>query len=41
MQVILSPKAEGTTGMVKLAKKLAEEHGWFQTEQFDNSANPA
>src|SRR3546814_8819218 len=27
--------------MVDRARELAEKHGWFLTEQFDNPANPA
>jgi hypothetical protein len=38
--VILTPAAERGTGMVKKAKELAEEHGWFLASQFDNEANP-
>ncbi|GBG26244.1 Cysteine synthase [Hondaea fermentalgiana] len=38
-KVILTPAAEKGTGMVKKAKELAEEHGWFQTRQFDNDDN--
>jgi len=39
-KVILTPAAERGTGMVKKAKELAEEHGWFLASQFDNEANP-
>lgn len=39
-KVILTPAAERGTGMVKKAKELADKHGWFLTEQFDNLANP-
>jgi cysteine synthase A len=40
-KVILTPAADRATGMVKLAKELAEKNGWFLTEQFENEANPA
>jgi len=40
-KVILTPAAEKGTGMVKLAKELAEKHGWFLARQFENPANPA
>jgi cysteine synthase A len=40
-RVILTPAAEKGTGMVKRAKALADEHGWFLARQFENPANPA
>ena len=40
-KVVLTPKEHKATGMVALAKKLAEENGWFWASQFDNLANPA
>ncbi|HUF71970.1 MAG TPA: cysteine synthase A [Gammaproteobacteria bacterium] len=40
-KVILTPAAERGTGMVRLAEKLAEKHGWFLARQFQNPANPA
>ncbi|MCQ4167411.1 cysteine synthase A [Tahibacter harae] len=40
-KVILTPAAERGTGMVKKAKELAEQHGWFLARQFENEANPA
>ena len=40
-RVILTPAAERGTGMVRRAKELAEEHGWFLASQFANPANPA
>ncbi len=40
-KVILTPAAERGSGMVRKAKELAEKHGWFQTNQFANEANPA
>jgi cysteine synthase A len=39
--VILTPAAERGTGMVRRAKELAEQHGWFLARQFENEANPA
>jgi cysteine synthase A len=40
-KLVLTPAAERGTGMVRVAKALAEKNGWFLTEQFDNEANPA
>lgn len=40
-KVILTPAAERGTGMVRLAKELAEKNGWFLARQFENEANPA
>jgi len=40
-KVILTPKEEKGSGMVKRAAELAEKHGWFLARQFDNPANPA
>jgi len=40
-KVILTPAAERGTGMVRVARELAEEHGWFWASQFENPANPA
>lgn len=39
-RVVLTPAAERGSGMVRVARQLAEKHGWFMTEQFDNEANP-
>ena len=39
-RVILTPAAEKASGMVKRAEELAQQHGWFQTRQFENPANP-
>lgn len=39
-RVVLTPAAERGTGMIRVAKQLGEKHGWFQTLQFDNEANP-
>src|SRR6185436_6108975 len=38
-KVILTPAAEGGTGMVRKANELAAKHGWFLTRQFENEAN--
>lgn len=38
-KVVLTPAAEKGTGMMEKAKELAQEHGWFLTEQFRNQAN--
>jgi len=40
-RVILTPAAERGSGMVRRAKELAAEHGWFLASQFTNAANPA
>lgn len=40
-KVILTPAAERGSGMVKRARELADQHGWFWAQQFDNPANPA
>ena len=40
-KVILTPAAERGTGMVKKARELAEQYGWFWASQFENPANPA
>ena len=40
-KVILTPAAERGTGMVRRAKELADQHGWFLASQFANPANPA
>lgn len=39
-RVVLTPAAERGVGMIRVARQLAEKHGWFQTLQFDNDANP-
>ena len=38
-RVILTPAAEKASGMVRRARELAEQNGWFQTRQFENPAN--
>ena len=40
-KVILTPAAERGSGMVRKAKELSEQHGWFLARQFENPANPA
>ncbi|RZA31091.1 MAG: cysteine synthase A [Lysobacteraceae bacterium] len=40
-KVILTPAAERGSGMVRRAKELADQHGWFLASQFVNPANPA
>lgn len=40
-KVILTPAAERGSGMVRRARELAEQHGWFLASQFTNAANPA
>ncbi|MCD9007853.1 cysteine synthase A [Luteimonas sp. XNQY3] len=40
-KVILTPAAERGSGMVRKAKELAGQHGWFWASQFENPANPA
>jgi cysteine synthase len=39
-KVILTPAAERGSGMVKRAKELAEQHGFFFPQQFENPSNP-
>ena len=39
-KVILTPKEEKGTGMVRRAAELAEKNGWFLARQFENEANP-
>jgi cysteine synthase len=40
-RVILTPAAERGSGMVRKAAELAQKHGWFLAQQFENEANPA
>jgi cysteine synthase A len=40
-KVVLTPAAARGTGMVAKAMELAQQHGWFLTNQFENPANPA
>ncbi len=39
-KVVLTPAAERGSGMVKKAKGLADAHGWFLPQQFENPSNP-
>ena len=39
-KVVLTPAAERGTGMVRIAKELADKNGWFLASQFENQANP-
>lgn len=38
-KVVLTPAAKKGFGMVQKAKELAEQNGWFLTQQFENEAN--
>mgnify|MGYP000409080690 CR=1 FL=1 len=38
-KVVLTPAAQKGTGMVAKAEELAEQHGWWQSKQFENPAN--
>lgn len=38
-KVVLTPAPLGATGMVKMAKELADKNGWYLTRQFENEAN--
>jgi cysteine synthase len=40
-RVVLTPKELRASGMVAKATELAEKHGWFMPQQFENPANPA
>jgi cysteine synthase A len=40
-KVLLVPAAERAQGLVKKAKELADKHGWFLPQQFENPSNPA
>ena len=39
-QLILTPGAEGMKGAIGKANELAEQHGYFIPQQFENPANP-
>jgi len=39
-ELVLTPGAEGMNGAIKKANELAEKHGYFLPQQFENSANP-
>jgi cysteine synthase A len=40
-RVLLTPRELRATGMVAKARELADRHGWFMPQQFENPANPA
>ena len=37
-QVVLTPAADKGSGMVAKARELAQQHGWWQSRQFENPA---
>ncbi|MET1176416.1 pyridoxal-phosphate dependent enzyme, partial [Paenibacillus amylolyticus] len=39
-ELVLTPGAEGMKGAIKKAEELAEEHGYFVPQQYNNAANP-
>lgn len=39
-EIVLTPAIEGMTGSVHAARELAERHGYFMPQQFENAANP-
>lgn len=39
-ELVLTPAAKGMPGAVARARELADKHGWFMPQQFDNPANP-
>jgi cysteine synthase A len=39
-KVVLTPPELRATGMVAMAKELAEKNGWYLARQFENEANP-
>ena len=39
-ELVLTPAIEGMSGAVYKAQELAEEHGYFMPQQFNNPANP-
>lgn len=39
-ELVLTPGSEAMKGAIKKAKKLKEEHGYFEPQQFENQANP-
>ncbi|HWO93614.1 MAG TPA: cysteine synthase A [Dehalococcoidia bacterium] len=40
VEFVLTPAIEGMTGAVFTAQELAEKHGYFMPQQFENPANP-
>lgn len=39
-ELVLAPGAEGMKGAIKKAEELAEKHGYFVPQQFNNPSNP-
>jgi len=39
-ELVLTPAIEGMSGAVFAAQEMAEKHGYFMAQQFDNPANP-
>lgn len=39
-ELILTPASEGMSGAVRIAEELAQLHGYFMPQQFQNPANP-
>ena len=39
-ELVLTPGTEAMKGAIKKAKELAETHGYFEPQQFENPANP-
>ncbi|EGQ3562828.1 cysteine synthase A [Staphylococcus pseudintermedius] len=39
-ELVLTPGAEAMKGAIKKAKELKETHGYFEPQQFENTANP-
>lgn len=39
-ELVLTPGSEAMKGAIKKAKELKEEHGYFEPQQFENTANP-
>jgi len=39
-ELVLTPAIEGMAGAVREAKALAEKHGYYMPQQFENPANP-
>ncbi|KGX85500.1 cysteine synthase [Pontibacillus litoralis JSM 072002] len=40
-ELVLTPGSEGMKGAIQKAGELADEHGYFMPQQFNNEANPA
>ncbi len=40
-ELVLTPGPQGMNGAIATASSLAEEHGYFMPQQFENPANPA